>query len=36
MENGKAFDDVLAICGHTFQITKYDFKKYANTEYDSG
>lgn len=31
--NGKTFDDVLTICGNEFQITKDDFKKYAN-EYD--
>lgn len=34
--NGKTFDDVLVICGNEFQITKDDFKKYANTEYDAG
>lgn len=34
--NGKTFDDVLTICGNEFQITKDDFKKYANTEYDAG
>lgn len=33
---GKSFDDVLAVCGNEFQITKDDFKEYANTEYDSG
>lgn len=35
-ENGKTFDDVVAICGNEFQITKDDFVKYSNTEYDSG
>lgn len=33
---GKSFDDVVAICGNDFQITKEDFEKYSNTEYDSG
>lgn len=30
----KTLEDVLAICGSDFQITKEDFVKYANTEYD--
>lgn len=32
----KTFDDVIAICGNHFQITKEDFLEYANTEYDGG
>lgn len=35
-ENGRTFDDVVAICGSEFQITKEDFIRYSNTEYDSG
>lgn len=35
-EHGKTFDDVVVICGDDFQITKDDFIKYSNTEYDSG
>ena len=35
-KHGKTFEDVLAVCGNEFRITKGDFKKYANTEYDSG
>ena len=35
-DRGKSFDDVLAICGSDFRITKEDFKKYSNTDYDSG
>ena len=35
-DHEKTFDDVLAIRGLDFQITKDDFKKYANTNYDSG
>jgi hypothetical protein len=35
-ENGRTFDDVVAICGSEFQITKDDFVKYSDTEYDSG
>ena len=31
----KTFDDVLTICGNEFQITKDDFKKYADTEYNA-
>lgn len=34
--NGKTFDDVIAICGSEFQITKEDFVKYSNTDYDDG
>lgn len=32
----KCFDDVVAICGNDFQITKEDFEKYSKTEYDDG
>lgn len=32
----KSFNDVVAICGNDFQITKEDFKKYSKTEYDNG
>lgn len=32
----KGFDDVIAICGNDFQITKEDFEKYSKTNYDSG
>lgn len=35
-ENNKSFDDVVAICGNDFQITKEDFEKYSKTEYDDG
>lgn len=35
-ENSKSFNDVVAICGNDFQITKKEFEKYSNTEYDSG
>ena len=35
-EHRKTFNDVLAVCGNEFRITKGDFKKYANAEYDSG
>ncbi len=35
-DNKKTFEDVVAICGNEFQITKDDFIKYSNTEYDSG
>ena len=35
-QNDRTFDDVVAICGNEFQITKDDFVKYSNTEYDSG
>ena len=34
--NNKSFDDVIAICGNDFQITKQDFEKYSKTEYDDG
>ena len=34
--NNKSFDDVIAICGNDFQITKEDFEKYSKTEYDDG
>ena len=34
--NNKSFDDVVAICGNDFQITKEDFEKYSKTEYDDG
>ena len=33
-EYDKTYDDVIAIRGNVFQITKEDFKEYANTEYD--
>ena len=36
IKNGKTFDDVIAIRGKDFQITKDDFIKYSKTEYDSG
>lgn len=32
----KTFDNVVAICGNDFQITKEDFIKYSNTDYDAG
>ena len=32
----KSFNDVVAICGNDFQITKEDFEKYSKTEYDNG
>ena len=35
-ENGKTLDDVLAVCGGDYQITKDDFVKFSNIEYDSG
>lgn len=35
-EHGKTFDDVVAVCGEKFQITKDDFVKYSKTEYDNG
>lgn len=35
-DRDKTFDDVVAICGSNFQITKEDFVKYSNTIYDSG
>lgn len=35
-ENGKTFDDVVAVCGKQFQITKEEFRKYSNTIYDDG
>lgn len=35
-EHGKTLDDVIGICGADFQITKDDFIKYSNTEYDAG
>lgn len=35
-ENGKTFDDVVAICGKEFQITKDDFLKYSDVEYEEG
>lgn len=34
VDHKKCFDDVIAICGNDFQITKEDFEKYSNTEYD--
>jgi hypothetical protein len=34
--HGKTFDDVVAVCGEKFQITKDDFVKYSKTEYDDG
>lgn len=34
--NGKTLDDVVAICGSEFQITKEDFVRLAQTEYDNG
>ena len=34
--NDKTFDDIIAICGDTFQISKEDFIRLANTEYDAG
>lgn len=34
-ENNKSWDDVVAVCGKDFQITKEDFVKYSDTEYDS-
>lgn len=33
-ENNKCFNDVIAICGNDFQITKKEFEKYSNTKYD--
>ena len=33
---GKSFDDVVAICGNDFQITKENFEKYSKIEYDNG
>lgn len=36
VDHKKCFDDVIAICGNDFQITKDDFEKYSNTEYDDG
>ena len=35
-KHGKTLDDVIGICGEDFQITKDDFIKYSNTEYDEG
>jgi hypothetical protein len=35
-DNGKNFDDVVAICGRKFQISKEDFIRHSNTIYDSG
>ena len=35
-KNGKCFNDVVAICGNDFQITKKEFEKYSKTEYDDG
>lgn len=34
--NGKTFDDVVAIFGDDFKITKENFIKVANRSYDSG
>lgn len=34
--NGKTFDDVVAVCGEQFQITKEEFRKYSKTTYDDG
>ena len=35
-KHNKSFDDVIAICGNDFQITKEDFEKHSKTEYDDG
>ena len=35
-ENGKTWDDVIGICCDDFQITKEQFEKLANREYDNG
>lgn len=35
-EHDKTFDDVIAICGGEFQITKDNFIECSNTEYDNG
>ena len=35
-KNGKSFKDIVAIRGDEFQITKEDFVKYSNTDYDDG
>jgi hypothetical protein len=32
----KSFDDVIAICGNSFQISKEEFAWLSRTEYDSG
>ena len=34
--NNKNFDDVVAICGNKFQISKEDFIEYSKTRYDKG
>ena len=35
-QNGKTFDDVVAVMGEDFQITKEDFLELADTLYDDG
>lgn len=35
-EHGKTFDDVVAVCGGEFQITKENFLFLADATYDSG
>ena len=35
-ENGKTWDDVIGVCCGDFQITKAQFEKLANREYDNG
>lgn len=35
-EHDKTFDDVVAICGGEFQITKDNFIEYSHTRYDGG
>ena len=35
-ENGKTWDDVVGVCCDDFQITKEQFWKLSNREYDNG
>ena len=35
-ENGKTWDDVIGVCCGDFQITKSQFEKLSNREYDNG
>lgn len=35
-EHGKGMSDIIVICGDDFQITKDNFMKCADVEYDSG
>lgn len=35
-EHGKSLDDVVAVCGDEFQITKEGFVEYSKVQYDDG